>query len=194
MHSPFKQNLLNHNLRWIDWPHQHGDAQEYWDRIGKGGRAFVGGPQVLNSSELAPVLASPYMFARKVDLDIDPHVLVLWDAWMGKKLKGESPSPAQAPIGHSPGDPMLSIRFRAPGMRDLAAEAALEMRPRRRVARVTFADGSSCGCGDGCHLLDGGCCDEPGAWGDAPARRRRRGGGGGGSVCKGDGDVKRRRR
>ena len=50
MHSPFKQNLLNHNLRWIDWPHQHGDAQEYWNRVGKGGRDFVGGPQVLNSS------------------------------------------------------------------------------------------------------------------------------------------------
>ena len=87
MHSaPHKRALLNHNLRWIDWPHQHGDAQavaispisplhlpfispssplhlsficpvcfdaqEYWNRVGKGGRDFVGGPQVLNSSEL----------------------------------------------------------------------------------------------------------------------------------------------
>ena len=52
MHSPHKASLLNHNLRWIDWPHQHGDAQEYWNRVGKGGRDFVGGPQVLNSSEL----------------------------------------------------------------------------------------------------------------------------------------------
>ena len=31
--------------------------------------------QVLNSSTLSPVLASPYMFARKVDLDVDPQVL-----------------------------------------------------------------------------------------------------------------------
>ena len=46
MHSPHKASLLNHNLRWIDWPHQHGDAQAYWNRVGKGGRAFVGGPQV----------------------------------------------------------------------------------------------------------------------------------------------------
>eukprot|EP00964_Phaeocystis_antarctica_P123681 scaffold87368_cov51-Phaeocystis_antarctica.AAC.2 len=38
-----------------------------------------------------------------------------------------------------------SIRFRAPGLRDMGAEAALSMRPRRRVARVTFADGSACG-------------------------------------------------
>ena len=86
MHSPYKASLLNHNLRWIDWPHQHGDAQEYWNRVGKGGRAFVGGPQVLNSSELGPVLASPYMFARKVDLNIDPQVLVLWDKRMALTL------------------------------------------------------------------------------------------------------------
>ena len=82
---------------------------------------------MLNSSELGPVLASPYMFARKVDLDLDPQVLVLWDKWMAKKLAGEAAQPAQAPIGHSPGDPMLSIRFRAPGLRDMGAEAAPPM-------------------------------------------------------------------
>jgi len=193
MHSPFKASLLNHNLRWIDWPHQHGDAQAYWDKVGKGGRAFVGGPQVLNSSELGPVLSSPYMFARKVDMEIDANVLVMWDKWMARKLAGERPHPPQAPIGHSPGDPMLSVRFRAPGLRDLEAEAALAAsggRPRRRVARVDFADGSACGCGDGCHLLAGGCCDgaDPFAV-PLPSPRRGRGaghgGGGGGGAGAG---------
>ena len=58
------------------------------------------------------------------------------------------------------------------------------MRPRRRVARVTFADGSACGCGDGCWLLEGGCCDGMDEWRRA---RRRRGGDGGGDGGGGDG-------
>ena len=57
MHSPFKQTLLNHNMRWIYWPHQDGDAQEYWDRVGKGGRDFVGGPKVLTAALCQPPAA-----------------------------------------------------------------------------------------------------------------------------------------
>ena len=35
MHSPrHRLTLLNHNLRWIDWPHSHGDPNEYWNRLG----------------------------------------------------------------------------------------------------------------------------------------------------------------
>ena len=65
MHSAqHKRLLLNHNLRWIDWPHSHGDPNEYWGRLGS--RKYVGGPKVLNASEMRDVLASPYMFARKV--------------------------------------------------------------------------------------------------------------------------------
>ena len=67
------------------------------------------------------------MFARKLDLDLDPNVLRVWDPWMAAKLAGgRRPAPPQAPIGHSPGDPDLSIRFRPPGMRDEAGEARLE--------------------------------------------------------------------
>ena len=86
MHSPFKHSLFNHNLRWIDWPHQYGPADEYWNRLG--GRKYVGGPKVLNASELSKVLAAPYMFARKVDPEIDAGVLPIWDGWMKKKLGG----------------------------------------------------------------------------------------------------------
>ena len=119
-------------------------------------------PKALNASELAAVFGSPYMFARKLDLDLDPNVLRVWDPWMAAKLAGGRPAPPQAPIGHSPGDPDLSIRFRPPGMRDEAGEARLEAlgRPRRRrVARLDYEDGSSCGCGEACEANDGGCCE-----------------------------------
>ncbi|KAL1526060.1 hypothetical protein AB1Y20_020881 [Prymnesium parvum] len=171
MHSPFKNSLLNHNLRWIDWPHQYGDANEYWERLG--GRKYVGGPKVLNVSELPRVLMSPYMFARKVDLEIDPGVLPVWDAWMKKKLSGSRV--AQSPIGHSPGDPNLLNRFRAPGI--AAGTPAATTRTywgRRRIARVDFIDGSRCACGLACRGTSGGCCADsvcaPGAIGfEAPA-------------------------
>ena len=168
MHSPeHRASLVNHNLRWIDWPHSHGDPTEYWNALGA--RKFIGGPRVLNSSELSPVFASPYMFARKVDHEVDPHVLRLWDAWFARKRAGEDFSSRQAPIGHSPGDPGLSLRFRAPGHEDESRGRGR----RRRIARVDFDDGSHCGCGDACGALEGGCCarstckDEPSGGDDA---------------------------
>ena len=79
-----------------------------------------------------------------------------------------------------------------PKPKPIPKQAALAMRPRRRVARVTFADGSACGCGDGCWLLEGGCCDGMDEW--RRARRRRGGdgggdGGGGGGGAGGDGSA-----
>ena len=186
MHSPsHRHSLLNHNLRWIDWPHAHGDPNDYWKKLGS--RGYIGGPQVLNASELAPVLASPYMFARKVDVEIDPGVLRVWDTWMATKLArngglgGAATSPPQAPIGHSPGDPQLSVRFRAPGV---AQEAT--RRSRRRIAMLSFADGSQCGCGDGCGALAGGCCARHLCGGSDDAEAGGDDGGGGGA---GDGRV-----
>lgn len=173
--------------RWIDWPHSHGDPNEYWQRLGT--RKFIGGPRVLNSSELNAVFASPYMFARKVDVEVDSDVLRIWDSWMARKLGGEHVSPPQAPIGHSPGDPFLSLRFRAPGsipnasppkIRRIVPIACLthkrrtldhscamrtglsfqhSVRKRRRIAKVEFEDGSHCGCGHLCEALEGGCCE-----------------------------------
>lgn len=168
MHSPaHRHSLLNHNLRWIDWPHQYGDPNEYWQRLGS--RGYIGGPKVLNASELIPILTSPYMFARKVDPEIDANVLRIWDQWMAAKLArgdgvvsaaalpGAIPGvPAQAPIAHSPGDPQLSIRFKAPGVaREMARERAAG---RRRIAMIAYSDGSACGCGSGCGALTAGCC------------------------------------
>ena len=85
MHSPeHRASLVNHNLRWIDWPHSHGDPTEYWNALGA--RKFIGGPRVLNSSELSPVFASPYMFARQVDHEVDPHVLRLYEVMDDPKV------------------------------------------------------------------------------------------------------------
>ncbi|KOO30866.1 xylosyltransferase 2 [Chrysochromulina tobinii] len=141
MHSPrHRSTLINHNLRWIDWPHSHGDPNEYWNKLGA--RQYIGGPRVLNASELRQVLASPYLFARKVDVSVDAEVLQKWDVWMARKLAGEAPNPPQAPIGHSPGDPDLKRRFRAPGLGPLPDGSR---RVRRRIARLDFEDGSSCG-------------------------------------------------
>jgi hypothetical protein len=39
-----------------------------------GARQYIGGPRVLNASELRQVLASPYLFARKVDVSVDAEV------------------------------------------------------------------------------------------------------------------------
>jgi len=155
MHSPFAASLVNHNMRWIDWPHQHGDATEYWQRLGL--QKYVGGPRVLNSSEMKTVLTSPYMFARKVDLEVDPGVLQIWDAWMGRKLAGTQV--LQAPIGNLPGDPYLKTAFRAPGVNASSHIDPIVWR-RRRIRRVSFADGSSCGCGIDCGALTSrrSCC------------------------------------
>ena len=68
----YRSTLINHNLRWIDWPHSHGDPNEYWNKLGA--RQYIGGPRVLNASELRQVLASPYLFARKVDVSVDAEV------------------------------------------------------------------------------------------------------------------------
>ena len=90
MNAPLhRQHLLNHNLRWIDWPHAHGDPNVYWNALGA--RAYIGGPRVLNTTDLPAVLASPYMFARKVDPGVDVQVLQIWDAWIC--LLYTSPSP-----------------------------------------------------------------------------------------------------
>ena len=35
MNSPFRASVVNHNLRYIDWPHGYGDASVYWHSIGE---------------------------------------------------------------------------------------------------------------------------------------------------------------
>jgi hypothetical protein len=145
MHSPrHKHSLISHNLRWIEWETSDLGMQQQ-----------VGGPRVVTLSDLPRALASPYMFARKVEATTGADVLRRWDTWMARKLGGvvgHSLTPPQAPIGHSPLDPQLS-KFRAPGVERRLAY--------RRVAKIQFEDGSHCECGDGCGALSlpGGCCD-----------------------------------
>lgn len=65
-HSPMNASVLKHNLRWIDWPHYHGDPGSYWSTVGWN---FVGGPRVLTAKDASAVFGSPFLFARKVDPD-----------------------------------------------------------------------------------------------------------------------------
>ena len=62
--SPFADAVVGHNMRWIDWPHYHGDPGSYWATVGWN---FVGGPRVLTVADAPAVFASPFIFARKVD-------------------------------------------------------------------------------------------------------------------------------
>ena len=116
MHSPFKDTLVNHNLRYIYRPHFDGDPTHYWQRMGY---AFIGGPQVINASGIPSVLRSPYMFARKVDPTVDSRAVQLWDDWMARKLQGERPDD-QAVLGGSSredtgrGEPLERTPVRAP--------------------------------------------------------------------------------
>mgnify|MGYP006161391625 CR=1 FL=1 len=43
MSSPHNGSLVNHNMRYIYWPHYDGDPAVYWARMGY---SFIGGPQV----------------------------------------------------------------------------------------------------------------------------------------------------
>ena len=58
MSSPFRPSLVNHNMRYIYWPHYDGDPTSYWIKMG---HEFIGGPQasaVASASASAPASAS----------------------------------------------------------------------------------------------------------------------------------------
>jgi hypothetical protein len=60
MHSPHRHTLVNTNLRYIMWPHHHGDPTSYWATMGW---SFIGGPEVPNASEAPKVGRSPFTHA-----------------------------------------------------------------------------------------------------------------------------------
>ena len=182
MHSPFRSSLVNHNMRYIYWPHFDGDPTAYWMKMG---HSFIGGPQVVNATGMPAVLQSPYMFARKVDPTVDSTAVSLWDEWMAKKLRGERPDDqeilggqarrtAAGRLGVANGDPLErtaapygAAGAAADGTRDDTTDGASDVpvapriarAPLRRVSRVTFEDGSTCDCAPDCD--DGGtCCDD----------------------------------
>ena len=63
MASPLRASLVNHNLRYIDWPHGYGDPNAYWGSVD---RKHVAGPMVLTPELFGRVTRSPALFARKV--------------------------------------------------------------------------------------------------------------------------------
>ena len=151
MHSPHRPSLVNHNMRYIYWPHYDGDPASYWVRMG---HSFIGGPQVVNSSAAPAVLRSPYMFARKVDPSVDAGTVRLWDEWMRRKLAGWRP-PDQETLGGAHRNKSAALE-RAPPRRTAATVAAgtppRAARPaERRVRQVVFEDGSACECSPGPH-------------------------------------------
>jgi hypothetical protein len=188
MNSPYNHTLVNHNMRYIYWPHFDGDPTSYWQRMGF---AYIGGPQVINTTEAPAVFRSPYMFARKVDPAVDASAVALWDEWMAKKLKGERPADQQALGGvsrdHAANSSLERKAARAQAQQQqqqqqqhwrqwrqhasaedggegghtaAPGEAPTRLLPRaRRVRRVLFEDGSACECAPDCRQLRT-CCDE----------------------------------
>ena len=70
MNSPLRDSLVNHNLRYIDWPHGYGDPSAYWRAVGL---AHASGPMVLSLELLPRVFRSGAAFARKVDPNPNPN-------------------------------------------------------------------------------------------------------------------------
>jgi len=62
MNSPLHDTLVNHNLRFIDWPHGYGDPSAYWHSVGA---KHAAGPMILTPKHLRAVFQSSAMFARK---------------------------------------------------------------------------------------------------------------------------------
>jgi len=99
MNSPLRQSLVNHNLRYIDWPHGYGDPSAYWRAVGL---KHASGPMVLSLELLPKVFSSAAAFARKVDLELPEGVgfVEAWDAWMATKMEQPSAPEAEPPHGH----------------------------------------------------------------------------------------------
>ena len=172
MHSPYKDTLVNHNMRYIYWPHFDGDPTSYWARMGA---SFIGGPQVINQTRAPEVFRSPYMFARKVDPTVDAKAVTMWDEWMAKKLRGERPDDQAVLGGHQRrtgenADDSLERQAAAAAAAAAASAAGSEATdaprlhrpPLRRVSRVKFEDGSECECTPDCEARNMCCWD----WGE----------------------------
>ena len=198
MDSPFASTLVNHNLRYIYWPHFDGDPTAYWARMGY---SYIGGPQVINATSAPAVFRSPYMFARKFDPTIDAQAIRMWDDWMGLKLKGRHPEDqetlggtpraeqSRAPLERAAGRVVEGGRGRT-GAYLGGTPVPTRVRPQlRRVERVVFEDGSSCECAAACEA-NGTCCDdwaELCAQGRAPAGGESANAGGASASAGGDG-------
>ena len=91
MNAPtaIRRSLVNHNLRYIDWPHGYGDPTAYWRAVGM---RHASGPMVLSSELMGAVLGSGAAFARKIDLEAAEGVAFVdaWDKWMTLKMAADA--------------------------------------------------------------------------------------------------------
>ena len=186
MHTAFRASLVNQPLRFQAWP--AGDAaqrDEYWAGLPA---SEWGGARALDVRALRRAMHSPMLFAKKLLPTRDATLLPRYDAWMERKLRGWT-DPHQPPIAA----PLLRVDhdlsgFGAPptpratiggdddgdnGPPDAHASLPRRVLRRRRVAALTFSDGTACSC-----ALD---CRPPAEPAESPPEGAGLGGGGGGS-------------
>ena len=108
MNSPLRETLINHNLRYIDWPHGYGDPNAYWHSVGA---KHIAGPMVLTAELFDRVVASGAVFGRKVDLETEAGVGFFrrWDEWMTAKLEREGESGASRGAAEAAGSSQPAI-------------------------------------------------------------------------------------
>ena len=153
MHSPYRHQLVNHNLRFEAWPAGNATARAgYWD--GSPPEEW-GGAMALDEGRLRKAMRSAMLFAKKAVPAADATVYPIYDAWIRRKLAGDA-DPRQPPIAA----PLLRIDPELYGLgakrRSAAGEALEDLPPprrvvaRRRVTSLVFADGSTCSCALDC--------------------------------------------
>ena len=122
MASPHRASVVNHNLRYIDWPHGYGDPNAYWQSVGP---KHISGPMVLTPSLFGAAASSAALFARKVDADhVDGAAFVhRWDAWMAAKLIVERAQRTAAHAGATTAS-MADASWEAPAAPPIAAAVA----------------------------------------------------------------------
>ena len=95
--AAMRSTLINHNLRYIDWPHGYGDPVKYYQSVDS---RHWSGPMVLTGERFDKVISSPALFARKADIDDQGGVSFMrkWDQWISAKLVLERPDAADTEI------------------------------------------------------------------------------------------------
>lgn len=186
MNSPYRDSIISHNLRYIDWP-QGASALEYWQSMG---HPYASGPRVLRADMLSTLRASEAIFARKVDPMVDSALIDQWQDAIERKMRGahlpEQPLIAQSFVAEDAGltqlapPPLREERERDPeaarrrtdhpvhyGNEDIVATmyqpgASVERASgaRGHLAYVTFEDGSVCHCDRACTATVASCCAE----------------------------------
>lgn len=75
MNSPFRESVVNNNLRHIEWLE------------GKPN------PKILRASDFSTLKNSPDFFARKFDIDQDPTIIKMLDSYLSSYISSNDPTP-----------------------------------------------------------------------------------------------------